>query len=134
MGLLMLRRTVHLETVLFWASVPLLGMVLVLPWLRIDRLQDALAVPVGASAAVLLALTYSPGYVSLLRCRWASRGSSTSLPCSSRWVRSCASAGPGLIVFLHMHPAPQHAVPESLGYYSLGAGACVCEGCESART
>ena len=64
MGPLMLRRTVHLATVVFWIGVPLLRLVLVLPWLRIDWLQDALAVPVGASAAVLLVLTYSPGYVS----------------------------------------------------------------------
>ena len=60
----MLQRTVHLATVVFWVSVPLLGMVLILPWLRIDWLQIALAVPGGASAALLLWLTYSPGYVS----------------------------------------------------------------------
>jgi hypothetical protein len=32
----MLRRTVHLATVVFWISVPLLGLVVILPWLRID--------------------------------------------------------------------------------------------------
>jgi hypothetical protein len=56
-------------TVVFWVSVPLLGMALILPWLRIDWLQFALAVPGGASAAVLLVLTYSPGYVSTVS-RW----------------------------------------------------------------
>lgn len=60
----MLRRTVHLAMAVFWVSVPLLGLVLFLPWLRIGWLQDALAVPVGASAVLLLVLTYSPGYVS----------------------------------------------------------------------
>jgi hypothetical protein len=60
----MLRRTVHLATVVFWISVPLLGLVLIFPWLRIDWLQDALAVPLGTSAAFLLVLTYGPGYVS----------------------------------------------------------------------
>ena len=60
----MLRRTVHLATVVFWTSVPLFGLVLILPWLRIAWLQDALAVPVGASSVLLLVLTYTPGYVS----------------------------------------------------------------------
>jgi cytochrome b subunit of formate dehydrogenase len=60
----MLQRTVHLATVVFWISVPLLGLVLIFPWLRIDWLQNALTVPVGASAALLLMLSYSPGYVS----------------------------------------------------------------------
>jgi hypothetical protein len=50
--------------VVFWVSVPLLGMALILPWLRIDWLQNALAVPGGTSAATLLVLTYAPGYVS----------------------------------------------------------------------
>ena len=60
----MLRRTVHLATVVFWISVPLLGLVVILPWLRIDWLQNALAIPVGASSVLLLMLTYTPGYVS----------------------------------------------------------------------
>jgi hypothetical protein len=64
MGALMLRRVVNTAMVVFWVSVPLLGMVLILPWLRINWLQNALAVPGGTSAAVLLVLTYSPGYVS----------------------------------------------------------------------
>jgi hypothetical protein len=58
------RRIVNTATVVFWISVPLLGLVLIFPWLRIDWLQEALAVPVGASAGLLLTLTYSPGYVS----------------------------------------------------------------------
>jgi hypothetical protein len=61
----MLLRSVHLATVVFWISVPLLGMVLILPWLRIGWLHLALAVPTTASAAALLVLTYAPaGYVS----------------------------------------------------------------------
>jgi hypothetical protein len=58
------RRIVNTATVVFWVSVPLLGMVLILPWLRIDWLHLALAVPTTASAAALLVLTYAPGYVS----------------------------------------------------------------------
>ena len=58
------RRIVNTATVVFWVSVPLLGMVLILPWLRIEWLQLALAVPTTTSSAVLLVLTYSPGYVS----------------------------------------------------------------------
>jgi hypothetical protein len=53
MGALMLRRVVNTAMAVFWVSVPLLGMVLILPWLRIDWLQIALAVPGGASAALL---------------------------------------------------------------------------------
>jgi hypothetical protein len=49
--------------VVFWVSITLLGAVLILPWLRIDWLQTALAIPGGASAALLLWLTYSPGYL-----------------------------------------------------------------------
>ena len=64
-----MQRTVHLATAVFWVSVPLLGLVLILPWLRIGWLQAALAVPVGASAGLLLVLTYSPGYVSPVS-RW----------------------------------------------------------------
>ena len=60
----MLRRVVNTAMVMFWVSVPLLGMVLILPWLRIEWLQLALAVPTTTSSAVLLVLTYSPGYVS----------------------------------------------------------------------
>jgi hypothetical protein len=60
----MLLRIVHWATVVFWVGVPLLGLVLVAPWLRVDLVQDALAVPVGAFATVLLVLTYVPGYVS----------------------------------------------------------------------
>jgi hypothetical protein len=59
-----LRRTVHLATVVFWISVPLLGMALIFPWLRFDWLQNALAILAGTSATVLLLLTYSPDYVS----------------------------------------------------------------------
>jgi hypothetical protein len=59
-----LRRTVHLATVVFWISVPLLGMALIFPWLRYDWLQHALAILAGTSATVLLLLTYSPDYVS----------------------------------------------------------------------
>ena len=58
------RRIVNTATVVFWVSVPLLGMVLILPWLRIIWLHLALAVPTTASAAVLLVLTHAPGYVS----------------------------------------------------------------------
>ena len=58
------RRIVDTATVVFWVSVPLFGLVLILPWLRIDWLQLALAVPTTASAATLLALSYAPGYVS----------------------------------------------------------------------
>jgi accessory gene regulator protein AgrB len=58
------RRIVNTATVVFWVSVPLLGMVLILPWLQIDWLQNALAVPTTASSAALLVLTYAPGYVS----------------------------------------------------------------------
>jgi hypothetical protein len=58
------RRIVNTATVVFWVSVPLLGMVLILPWLRIAWLHLALAVPTTASAAALLVLTYAPGYVS----------------------------------------------------------------------
>jgi hypothetical protein len=58
------RRIVSTATVVFWVSVPLLGMVLILPWLRIAWLHLALAVPTTASAAALLELTYAPGYVS----------------------------------------------------------------------
>jgi hypothetical protein len=60
----MLQRAVRLATVVFWSSVPLLGTAMILPWLRIDWLLVALAVPVAASAAVLTVLTSSPGYVS----------------------------------------------------------------------
>jgi hypothetical protein len=56
------RRIVNTATVVFWVSVPLLGMVLILPSLRIVWLHLALAVPTTASA--LLVLTYAPGYVS----------------------------------------------------------------------
>ena len=65
----MLRRTVYLATVVFWTSVPLFGLVLILPWLRIGWLQDTLAIPVGASSVLLLVLTYTPGYVSPVS-RW----------------------------------------------------------------
>jgi hypothetical protein len=58
------RRIANTATVVFWGSVPLLGMVLILPWLRIAWLHLALAVPTTASAASLLMLTYVPGYVS----------------------------------------------------------------------
>jgi hypothetical protein len=64
MGLLMLRRIGNTAMVVFWVSVPLLGMALILPWLRIDWLQLALAVPTAVSSAALLVLTYTPGYVS----------------------------------------------------------------------
>lgn len=65
MGPPMLRRVLSSAmVVVFWVSVPLLGMALILPWLRIDWLQFALAVPTTVSSAVLLVLTYSPGYVS----------------------------------------------------------------------
>jgi hypothetical protein len=60
----MLRRVLNTAMVVFWVSVPLLGMALILPWLRIDWLQFALAVPTTVSSAVLLVRTYSPGYVS----------------------------------------------------------------------
>ena len=59
----MMSRTVYLASVVFWISAPLLGSVLVLPWLRIGWLQTSLAIPVAASAATLLLLSYSPGYV-----------------------------------------------------------------------
>ena len=72
MGALMLRRVVNTVMVVFWVSVPLLGMVLVLPWLRINWLQNALAVPEGTSAAGLLVPTYSPGYVSAVSRSWES--------------------------------------------------------------
>jgi hypothetical protein len=65
-----MQHIVHLATTVFWISVPLFGMVLILPWLRIDWLQDVLAVPVGISAAVLMLLTYSPDYV----CRHSREG------------------------------------------------------------
>jgi hypothetical protein len=64
MGLLMLRCIGNTAMVVFWVSVPLLGMALILPWLRIDWLQLALAVPTAVSSAALLVLTYTPGYVS----------------------------------------------------------------------
>ena len=60
----MLQRTVHLATVVFWISAPLLGAVLILPWLRFDWLQNVLAVAGGASALILVTLTYVPGYIS----------------------------------------------------------------------
>ena len=60
----MLRRIGNAAMVVSWVSVPLLGMALILPWLRIDWLQNALAVPTTASSATLLVLTYAPGYVS----------------------------------------------------------------------
>jgi hypothetical protein len=59
-----MQRIVHVVSVMFWISVPLLGTVLILPWLRIDWLQDVLAVAGGASAVVLVMLTYIPGYIS----------------------------------------------------------------------
>ncbi len=58
------RRIVNTATVVFWVSVPLFGMVLILPWLRILWLHLALAVPTTASAAALLVLSYESGYVS----------------------------------------------------------------------
>jgi hypothetical protein len=59
----MLSRTVYLASVVFWSGVLPLGAVLVLPWLRIGWLQASLAIPVAASAATLLLLSCSPGYV-----------------------------------------------------------------------
>ena len=58
------RRIVNTATVVFWVSVPLFGLVLIFPWLRIDWLHLTLAVPTTVSAAALLVLTYTPGYVS----------------------------------------------------------------------
>jgi hypothetical protein len=59
----MLKRTAYMATVVFWIGVPLLGSALILPWLRIGWLQTSLAIPVIASAATLLLLSHSPGYV-----------------------------------------------------------------------
>jgi hypothetical protein len=59
----MMSRTVYLANVVFWIGVLPLGAVLVLPWLRIAWLQASLAIPVAASAATLLLLSYSPGYI-----------------------------------------------------------------------
>jgi hypothetical protein len=58
------RRIANTATVVFWVSVPLLGLVHIFPWLRIIWLHLALAVPTAVTAAVLLVLTYAPGYVS----------------------------------------------------------------------
>ena len=54
-----MQRIVNLATVVFWTSTPLFGAVLIVPWVRVDWLESALALLVAVSAGVLAWNTYA---------------------------------------------------------------------------